>query len=214
MAQAFEAQNPTSRSTSRSSTGPHVDDKVAALAKAGKAPDIAQTGSYADYAAAGQLYSADELFPISMQANFLPTAGQRGHRQPRAVRPTLGLQLAAVLLQQEALQGGGHQARPRDLGRGHGRRDQAAQERRREHPVRAAARPEEAQAESLMWMLGASGGYTDTVGSYNFDSAANISAFSWLKNNLVAPRPHRPGRPRQDQPAERVRRSSSPARPE
>jgi multiple sugar transport system substrate-binding protein len=46
---------------------------------------------------------------------------------------------------------------------------------------------EEAQAETLMWMLGASGGYTDTVGSYTFDSAANVNALTWLKNNLVAP---------------------------
>jgi multiple sugar transport system substrate-binding protein len=44
---------------------------------------------------------------------------------------------------------------------------------------------EEAQAESLMWMLGNSGGFTDTVGNYTFDAGPNVDAFTWVKDNLV-----------------------------
>jgi multiple sugar transport system substrate-binding protein len=47
--------------------------------------------------------------------------------------------------------------------------------------------PEEPQAESLMWMLGNQGAYTDTVGSYTIDSQANVEAFEWIKDKLVAP---------------------------
>jgi multiple sugar transport system substrate-binding protein len=44
---------------------------------------------------------------------------------------------------------------------------------------------EEAQAEALMWMLGDSGGFTDAVGNYTFDSGQNVDAFTWLKTHLV-----------------------------
>jgi multiple sugar transport system substrate-binding protein len=36
-----------------------------------------------------------------------------------------------------------------------------------------------------MWMLGNGGGYTNPVGAYTLDSARNVYAFTWLKNNLV-----------------------------
>ncbi|MBK3648071.1 sugar ABC transporter substrate-binding protein, partial [Streptomyces sp. MBT33] len=45
--------------------------------------------------------------------------------------------------------------------------------------------PEEAQAETMQWMLSGGGGYTDTVGSYGIDSAQNVATFDWLKDDLV-----------------------------
>jgi multiple sugar transport system substrate-binding protein len=44
---------------------------------------------------------------------------------------------------------------------------------------------EEAQAESLLWMLGDGGGY-QTAGKYTIDSAANVSAFTFLKGLVSA----------------------------
>jgi multiple sugar transport system substrate-binding protein len=44
---------------------------------------------------------------------------------------------------------------------------------------------EEAQAESLLWMLGDGGGY-QTGGKYTIDSAANVSAFTFLKGLVSA----------------------------
>jgi len=44
--------------------------------------------------------------------------------------------------------------------------------------------PEEAQAESFMWMLGAGGGYVNSSGSYTINSAANLTAFNFM-NTLV-----------------------------
>jgi len=44
---------------------------------------------------------------------------------------------------------------------------------------------EEAQAESLLWMLGAGGGY-QTDGKYTINSAANIEAFTFLKGLVAA----------------------------
>ncbi|MEK8171405.1 hypothetical protein NKH77_24080 [Streptomyces sp. M19] len=47
--------------------------------------------------------------------------------------------------------------------------------------------PEESQAESMMWMLSAGGGITDSNGSYTLDSPENIKAFEWLRDDLVVP---------------------------
>ena len=44
---------------------------------------------------------------------------------------------------------------------------------------------EEAQAESLLWMLGDGGGY-QTAGKYTIDSPANVSAFTFLKGLVSA----------------------------
>ena len=72
------ASTPTSPSTSPSISWNDVDDKVADMVKQDHAPDIAQLGSYADYAASGQLYTADELLTITEQADFIPSLAQAG----------------------------------------------------------------------------------------------------------------------------------------
>jgi multiple sugar transport system substrate-binding protein len=45
--------------------------------------------------------------------------------------------------------------------------------------------PEEAQAESLLWMLGDGGGY-QTDGKYTINSPANVTAFTFLKGLVAA----------------------------
>lgn len=186
ISQAFEAQNPKIKVDVEVVDWLHVDDKIAALAKAGKAPDLAQAGSYSDYAAAGQLYSADELFPISMQANFLSTAVSAGsvNRVQYGIPWVSSSRL--FFYNKKLFREAGIKHAPQTWAEVKAdaiklKNDGVST------PYGLPLGTEEAQAESLIWMLGASGGYTDTVGSYTFDSAANISAFTWLKNNLVAP---------------------------
>jgi len=45
--------------------------------------------------------------------------------------------------------------------------------------------PEEAQAETLQWLLGGGGGYTGDSGDYDIASASNISTLTWLRDRLV-----------------------------
>lgn len=45
---------------------------------------------------------------------------------------------------------------------------------------------EEAQAETMQWLLSGGGGYTDSdLGTYSIDSSENVATFDWLKDNLV-----------------------------
>jgi len=45
--------------------------------------------------------------------------------------------------------------------------------------------PEEAQAETMQWLLSGGNGYTDDVDTYSIDSPQNIHTVTWLKDELV-----------------------------
>ncbi|NUP38131.1 MAG: extracellular solute-binding protein [Streptomyces sp.] len=184
LVQAFESKNPHIKVDVQVVDWDHVDDKVDAMVKAGKAPDIAQIGSYADYAAKGLLYSADDLFTVSQQADFIPSLVRAGSVD----RVQYGLPWVSssrlFFYNKTLFEAAGIKHAPRTW-------DEVADDaaKLKENGVKVPyglpLGVEEAQAESLMWMLGDSGGYTDTAGGYTLDSDADVTAFRWLKQNLV-----------------------------
>jgi multiple sugar transport system substrate-binding protein len=172
----------------------HVDARVDAMVKAGRAPDLAQIGSYAGYAAQGLLQPADKLFKVSQQADFL-TAMARAGSVDYVQYGLPWVSSARLLFYNKALfDAAGVDRAPRtwaelahdaELLRRHGVRT----------PYGLPLGSEEAQAESLMWMLEGAGGYTDNGGHYAIDSDANVKAFTWLKAHLVAKGLTGPGNP-------------------
>ncbi|MFF3765130.1 extracellular solute-binding protein [Streptomyces sp. NPDC001922] len=161
-----------------------IDQKVDALVKAGKAPDIAQTGSYADYAAQGKLYPADQLLSIPTQAAFLPALAEAG--QVRRIQYGMPFVASTRVLfyNKDLLAKAGIQDPPETWEE---LRSDAAALRRAgvQVPYALPLGTEEAQAETLNWMLSGGGGYTDGVGSYTIDSPENIETFTWLRDELV-----------------------------
>ncbi|MFI8963993.1 ABC transporter substrate-binding protein [Streptomyces sp. NPDC053493] len=182
---SFEAKNPGVKVQVQVESWNDVDRKVAELVKAGQAPDIAQIGAYADYAAADQLYAADELLSIPVQANFLAPlvdAGEYKHTQ-------YGLPFVAstrlLFFNEELFEKAGLDAPPTtwaELASAAGK----LKKKGVTYPFALPLGPEEAQAETMMWLLSGGGGYTDGTGHYKFDSDANIRTFDWLRQNLVA----------------------------
>ncbi|MBQ0983569.1 extracellular solute-binding protein [Streptomyces sp. F63] len=162
-----------------------VDRKVADLVKAGKAPDMAQIATYADYAAEGRLYSADELLSIPAQADFVRAVSEAG----TANRKQYGLPFTAstrvFFYNKKLLKQAGIDSPPKTW-------DElqadavALKQSGVETPYGLPLGPEEAQAETLNWMLSAGGGYTDNTGSYIFDAPENVRAFEWLRDEMVA----------------------------
>lgn len=184
LAKAYEAEHPGVSIEVAVYSWNDVDAKVKAMVAAGEAPDLAQIGAYADYAAQDLLYPADDLLSIPVQADFvsqLADAGQVSGVQygiPFAsstrllfynktlfekaglTAPTTWKELAADA---EALKAEGVK-----------------------YPYALPLGPEEAQAETMQWLLSGGGGYTDTdLGTYSIDSTENVATFTWLKNNLV-----------------------------
>ncbi|MFD8224605.1 extracellular solute-binding protein [Streptomyces massasporeus] len=160
-----------------------VDRKVREMVAAGDPPDMAQIGAYADYAAQDQLYKADDLLSIRTQADFVGQLASAG--QVKGVQ--YGLPFAAstrVLFYNKTLFAKAGITPPEswdDLA------DDAEVLKAKgvKYPYALPLGPEEAQAETMQWMLSGGGGYTDGVDSYGLDSPENIDTFSWLKDDLV-----------------------------
>ncbi|MFF7354396.1 MULTISPECIES: extracellular solute-binding protein [Streptomyces] len=186
LVKAYESKHPGVKIDVSVYSWNDVDRKVKDMVAAGNAPDMAQIGSYADYAAAGKLYPASELLSIRTQADFLSQlseAGQWNHTQ-------YGIPFAAstrVLFYNKTLFTKAGITPPTTW-------DELAadattlKDKGVKYPFALPLGPEEAQAETMQWLLsGASGGtgYTDDIGTYTIDSAPNVETLTWLRDDLV-----------------------------
>lgn len=193
LADGFEKANPKIRVEVSIYSWSEVDAKVAAMVKAGKAPDIAQIGAYADYAAAGKLYTAEELLSVKTEADFLEPladAGKVKHVQyglpfvasTRLLFYNEKLLADAGVLAKDA-KGGWQPKSWADL-------EAAAKKLKGAGVPTPFALPlgrEEAQAETMMWMLSGGGGYTDNEEAYAIDSADNVKTLEFLRDKMVGP---------------------------
>ncbi|MEU9445923.1 extracellular solute-binding protein [Streptomyces sp. NPDC048304] len=189
LAKAYESKHPGVKIDVSVYSWNDVDAKVKDMVAAGHAPDLAQIGAYADYAAAGKLYPASDLLSIRTQADFLSPlseAGQWNHTQ-------YGIPFAAstrVLFYNKTLFAKAGITPPTTW-------DELAADATAlkakgvKYPFALPLGPEEAQAETMQWMLSgansdnAADGYTDDIGTYTIDSAPNVQTFTWLKDALV-----------------------------
>ncbi|MFD0383650.1 extracellular solute-binding protein [Streptomyces stramineus] len=161
-----------------------VDKKVADMVEEGKAPDMAQIGAYADFAAAGKLYSADQLLSIATQADMIASIAHAGevHRVQYGMPFVSSSRL--LFCNKTLFAKAGIAKAPEswdDL--------QAAAAKLKgigvPMPFGLPLGPEEAPAETMLWMLSGGSGYTDSTGSYSIDSAENVKTFNWLRDDFV-----------------------------
>ncbi|MFI1796888.1 extracellular solute-binding protein [Streptomyces sp. NPDC020379] len=162
-----------------------VDKKVADLVAAGKAPDLAQIGAYADFAAAGKLYSADQLLTVPTQAEFIASIEKAGevHRVQYGMPFVSSTRL--LFCNKELFDKAGIAKAPETWDE-----LQAAAKKLQANGVKIPfglpLGPEEAPAETMMWFLAAGGGYTDANGVYTIAHDENVKALEWLRDELVA----------------------------
>ncbi|MFI0505755.1 extracellular solute-binding protein [Streptomyces albogriseolus] len=160
-----------------------VDRKVKEMVDAGDPPDMAQIGAYADYASKGLLYRAGDLLSIPVQADFLSQLSGAG--EVNSVQ--YGMPFAAstrLLFYNKALFAEAGLTPPETWDE----LVECAEELRADgvkFPYALPLGPEEAQAETLQWLLSGGGGYTDIGGTYGIDSTENVETFSWLRDELV-----------------------------
>ncbi|MFD5448869.1 ABC transporter substrate-binding protein [Streptomyces sp. NPDC127100] len=183
LAKSFEAQHPDVHVDVTVYSWNDVDRKVREMVEAGEAPDLAQIGAYSDYAAQDLLYRADDVLSIPVQADFVSQLAAAG--QVRGVQ--YGLPFAAstrVLFYNKTLFDKAGATPPKtwdDLAEAAGKLEAEGVK----YPYALPLGPEEAQAETMQWMLSGGGGYTDNVGTYSVDSPQNVTTFDWLKDELV-----------------------------
>ncbi|MFD4632627.1 ABC transporter substrate-binding protein [Streptomyces sp. NPDC058284] len=183
LARGFEKENPGIKIDVTVHSWNDVDREVKEMVKKGDAPDLAQIGAYADYAAQGKLYEADELLSIATQADFLAPLSRAGEVN----RIQYGMPFASstrLLFYNTKLFKDAHLTPPQSWSELQADA-KALKARGVKIPYALPLGPEEAPAETLMWMLSGGGGYTDNVGSYDVDSKQNAKTFTWLRDNLV-----------------------------
>ncbi|GAA3086676.1 extracellular solute-binding protein [Streptomyces sp. Mg1] len=181
----FTAANPDIEVEVRLLPWADIDREVSAMVRSGKAPDMALMGSYSDFAAQDKLYSAEELLPVTAEANFLQPLAEAG-----SVGNTLyGLPFVAssrLLFYNETLFSKAGVGEPKtwaDLKAA----AKALKDKGVKYPYALPLGPEEAHAEAMIWELSNGGGYADSSGNYSLASDQNIETFQWIKANLVSP---------------------------
>ncbi|WP_316774148.1 extracellular solute-binding protein [Streptomyces sasae] len=184
LAKAYEAQHSGVKIDVTVYSWNDVDRNVKDMVAAGKAPDLAQIGSYADYAAAGKLYEAGDLLSIPVQADFpsqLAEAGQWNHAQ-------YGMPFAAstrVLFYNKTLFSQAGITTPPTTWNELAADAEALKAHGVKYPYALPLGPEEAQAETMQWLLSGGSGYTDDTGTYTINSTQNIDTLTWLRDDLV-----------------------------
>ncbi|CAM5497358.1 extracellular solute-binding protein [Streptomyces parvulus] len=184
LVKSYEAQHPDVHVEVDVYSWNDVDRKVREMVEAGDAPDMAQIGAYSDYADRNLLYRADDVLSIPVQADFVSQLAGAG--QVNGVQ--YGLPFAAstrVLFYNKTLFSEAGVTPPKtweDLAEA----AEALDAKGVKYPYALPLGAEEAQAETMQWMLSGGGGYTDDVGTYSVDSPQNVTTFTWLRDELVA----------------------------
>ncbi|WP_456243066.1 ABC transporter substrate-binding protein [Streptomyces luteolifulvus] len=179
----YEAEHPDVKIDVTVYSWNDVDRKVKEMVDAGHAPDLAQIGAYADYAAKGLLYKAGDLLSIRTQADFVHQLAGAG--EVKDVQ--YGLPFASstrLLFYNKTLFNKAGLTPPKtwnDLAAD----AEALKARGVTYPYALPLGPEEAQAETMQWLLSGGGGYTDRVGTYDIDSTENADTLTWLRDELV-----------------------------
>ncbi|MFI9546869.1 extracellular solute-binding protein [Streptomyces sp. NPDC052016] len=160
-----------------------VDREVKEMVDAGEAPDMAQIGAYSDYAAADLLYKAGDVLSIPVQADFVSQLADAG--EVKGVQ--YGMPFASstrLLFYNKTLFAKAGVSAPTTWAE-LAEAAEALKEEGVKYPYALPLGPEEAQAETMQWLLSGGGGYTETATGYSIDSTENVDTFTWLKNDLV-----------------------------
>ncbi|MFI8099601.1 extracellular solute-binding protein [Streptomyces sp. NPDC086023] len=183
LAAAFTAKHPGIKVDVSVYSWEEVDAKVAEMVKNGEAPDVAQIGAYADYAADDKLYTADELLAVSTEADFLAPLADAG----KVKRVQYGIPFVSstrlLFYNKDLFEKAGIAAPPKTWAE----LEAAAKKLKGEAktPFALPLGREEAQAETMQWLLAGGGGYTDNDEAYSIDSAENVKTLNWVKERLV-----------------------------
>jgi multiple sugar transport system substrate-binding protein len=183
LVKGYEADHPGTKVEVSVYPWTEVDRKVKEMVEQGDAPDMAQIGAYADYAAKGQLYKAEEVLSIPVQADFVAQLTDAGKMN----RVQYGMPFAAstrLLFYNKKLFSAAGLSAPTTWSE-LAADAQALKARGVKIPYALPLGPEEAQAETMQWLLSGGDGYTDDVGTYSLDSAQNVATLTWLKDDLV-----------------------------
>jgi len=181
IADAFHTEHPDITVKITSIAWTQFDQQVQTMIQNKQYPDITEGDYFSNYADDGLLYSASEV--LSNPGNLLPAFKDQGTFDGQQYGLPFTTSSRTLFYNKKLFSQAGVTAAPKtwaDV--------QADAEKIKGLGQIGFGLPlgaEEAQAESLLWMLGAGGGY-QADGKYTIDSTANVEAFTFLKGLVAA----------------------------
>ena len=177
IANAFHAQNPKITVKVQTINWNDFDNQVQTMVQNHQLPDITEGDYFANYAQEGLLYKTSDV--LSNPGNLLPVFAKLGSYQNTQYGLPFTTSSRTLFYNKKIFQQAGIGTAPQswsDI------QNDAAK-------IKASGKigfglplgSEEAQAESLLWMLGNGGNYTDSSGKWTIDSAQNVATFQFLK---------------------------------
>jgi multiple sugar transport system substrate-binding protein len=177
IATAFHTANPTITVHVQTINWNDFDTQVQTMVQNHSLPDITEGDYFSNYAQEGLLYKAGEV--MTNPGNLLPVFSKLGSYQGTQYGLPFTTSARTLFYNKKLFQDAGISAAPQtwaDV-----QNDAAKIKAKGKIGFGLPLGSEEAQAESLLWMLGNGGNYTDSSGKWTIDSAQNVETFQFLK---------------------------------
>lgn len=184
VASAFHAANPNITVDVQTVDWTDFPTKVATLIQNKQYPDILEGNPAPPYAQSGLIYPTSDILSQSTISNLIPKFLKDTEYQGTAYGIPFTTSTRAMYYNKKIFAAAGIASPPKTWAE---LQTDAAKIKAKGYigygmPLGS----EEAQAELLLWFLGANGGYVDSSGKYTINSAANISALTFMKQLAAA----------------------------
>ena len=178
---AFEQAHPNIKVDVTSIAWTNFDQQVQTMIQNKQYPDITEGDYFSNYAQDGLLYSASDV--LSDPGNLLQTFKQQGTYNGVQYGMPFTTSSRTLFYDKKLFTQAGITSAPQTWADVEA--DAAKITKMGDVGFGLPLGAEEAQAESLLWMLGDGGGY-QTGGKYTINSAPNVAAFTFLKGLVSA----------------------------
>jgi multiple sugar transport system substrate-binding protein len=186
IADAFHKANPNITVDVQTIDWNDFPNKLKTLLQAKNYPDIIEGDAPQSYAQEGIAYKASDVLSQSTLNNLIPTFAKQGDYQGTEYGIPFTTSTRALYYNTKLFKQAGIAAAPTTWAE---LKADAAKIAALGNSTIGYGMPlgsEEAQGESYMWMLGDGGGYVNSSGSYDINSAANVSAFQFMNGMVKA----------------------------
>jgi len=178
---AFEKAHPDITVNVTSIPWTNFDQEVQTMIQNKQYPDITEGDYFSNYAKDGLLYSAADV--LSAPGNLLPAFKNQGTYSGVQYGMPFTTSSRTLFYNKKLFSQAGIGSAPQTWAEVQA--DAAKVKKLGKVGFGLPLGAEEAQAESLLWMLGDGGGY-QANGKYTINSAANVAAFTFLKGMVAA----------------------------
>jgi multiple sugar transport system substrate-binding protein len=178
---AFEAAHSNIKVNVTTIPWTNFDSQVQTMVQNKNYPDITEGDYFSNYAQDGLLYSASDV--LSDPSNLLPAFQAQGTYNGVQYGMPFTTSSRTLFYNKKLFTQAGITAAPQTWADVEA--DAAKITKLGDVGFGLPLGNEEAEAESLLWMLGDGGGY-QTAGKYTIDSPANVTAFTFLKGMVAA----------------------------